>query len=287
MNNPAKDFCFRTDLSADEYHRMPGLSSSIANVLISKSPAHAFHAHPLMGNHPHAATKDMDKGTMIHTLVLGKGKMIAPLPFDDWRTKAAREQRDHVASLGSVAVLECDYVEAKATAEIIIKNLREREGIEFNGISEVAAFWKELTPHGTVACRGQFDHAWIGDDSALILDLKKCVDASKDAIERSAEKYGYALQSAAYRRAMTMIRPDLAGRIKFKFAFVELEAPYAFNVVEPDGVFAEIGEQRWFNAVNKWAECLATNKWPAYSDKFISAPAWALNKLINEMEEAA
>lgn len=287
MSEQSKDFCFKTDLSADEYHHMPGLSSSIANVLINKSPAHAFHAHPMFGNHPRVATKDMDKGTMIHTLVLGRGKQIAPLQFDDWRTKAAREAREYECSIGNVPVLACDYDEAFTTASIITKNLREQEGIELNGISEVAAFWNELTPRGPVACRGQFDHAWIGDNSAVILDLKKCMDASKNAIERSAERYGYALQAAAYRRAVTMIRPDLAGRIKFKFAFVELEKPYAMNVVEPDGMFAELGEQRWFNAVNLWAECLYTGKWPAYSDKYISAPPWALNKLISEMEDAA
>lgn len=279
--------CFRNDLSPDAYHNLPGLSSSIANVLINQSPAHAYHMHPTMGGNRRPATKDMDKGTMIHTLLLGKGKTISAIAVDDWRTKVAKELRDEAWAKGQIPVRYCDYAEAIIATDIIRKNLRERDGIEFNGQSELAAFWNELAPKGVVACRGQLDHVWIRDNSADILDLKKCADASKGAIERSAERYGYAMQSAAYRRAVSIIRPDLAGRIRFRFAFVELEPPYAHNVVEPDGVFSEIGEQRWFNAVNKWAECLATNNWPAYADKFISAPAWALNKLINEMEDAA
>jgi hypothetical protein len=227
----------------------------------------------------------MDMGTMFHALLLGKGKQIAVINVDDWRTNAAKALRDTALDENKIPVKTAEYDEVMLAVESVRAGLREQHGIVLNGRSELSAFWQESTPYGIVECRGQMDHAWT--DEGRIIDIKKCVDASKSSVERSAERYGYALQCAAYRRAMATINPTLWGRVKFQFVFCELEAPYAFSVVEPDAMFAELGEQRWHMATNKWAKCLAEGKWPAYEDSHISAPNWALTRMIAEMEDAA
>src|SRR5262249_39839754 len=69
------------EISPDEYHTRPAFSSSLAKILIDRSPLHAKQAR---GKTP---TKQMDRGTAGHTFLLGKGKRIEPVPFDSYHTK--------------------------------------------------------------------------------------------------------------------------------------------------------------------------------------------------------
>ena len=138
--------------------------------------------------------------------------------------------------------------------------------------------WQEETEHGPVDCRGMIDHLW--PDSGTQLDLKITEDASPGALERTAENFGYGIQEAAYRRGYEKVRPDLAGRVRMVFAFVEVGDVFAMNIVHSDGVFRELGERRWMRAVNTWGDCIKRNHWPAYQTGFgqLTAPTWALSR---------
>lgn len=258
-------------VSADEYHALPGFSSSVAKVLIERSPAHAKAA---AGKAP---TKAMDRGTIIHRLVLGRGKEFSVIQYSDWRTKVAQTQRDDARAQGLVPVLAHDFEDYNLAAESIRVQLADR-GINLDGESELAIEWTEQTPHGPVECKGMLDHCW--PETGIILDLKVTENASPSAIERTAENFGYAIQYAAYTRALIALDPDLAGRVAFAFAFCEPEPPYAINLTEPDGVFQQLGTQRWLRAVNAWAECTAKNHWPSYGSAVnpITSPSWALSR---------
>ena len=257
------------DISPDEYHALPGLSSTIAKTLLARSPAHAKAA---VGKKP---TKGMDRGTIIHRLLLGKGKDYQVVQHENWTTKDAKTKRDEARALGLVPVLAHDLEDYCTAAEAIRVQLADRDVI-LDGASELAIQWEEQTKHGVVQCRGMLDHCWL--DAGLILDLKITEDAAPSAIERTAENFGYAIQAAAYTRALTALDPTLAGRVKFLFAFCEPDAPYAINMTTPDGVFREIGERRWQRAVDSWAECQARGVWPTYGTDVnpISSPSWAL-----------
>lgn len=259
------------DVTPDEYHALPGLSSSIAKVLNAQSP---LHAQTIAGKKP---TPVMDFGTVAHRLVLGKGKAFAVLDFDDWKTKAARESRDEARAAGLVPIKTADFERAQKVADAATAQLKAR-GIVLDGDSEVAVRWYEPSPSGPVLCRAMFDHVWIA--KGKILDLKITGDASPSFTERNAENLGYAIQASAYTRAMTALRPDLGGRVRFAFAFAEDDAPYALNLCAPDGPFAEIGERRWLRAVNTWGRCQETGIWPGYGDSLntISPPPWALSR---------
>lgn len=267
------------DIDPDAYHLLPGLSATTAKTLIARSPLHAWHAHPYFGAaNDNAPTKPMDQGTACHTFLLGKGKRIACLPFDDWRTKAARETRAKTRKAGMVPMLHEDYTAASILADGIKARLKTDHDLELDGTSEQAMEWHEDSSAGPVLCRGMMDHVWI--DRGLILDLKMVDDASIAAIERTCETFGYGIQASAYRRGLGQCFPDLMGRVKFLFLFVERDAPYASNLVEPDGVFAELGERRWLRAVERWGRALKEKQWPAYGSRInrITAPPWAVTR---------
>jgi hypothetical protein len=257
------------NISQDEYHALPHFSSSVAKELIARS---ALHARSAAGKAP---TKLMDRGTIIHRLVLGKGKDYVIVDHGDWRSKAAQAKRDDARAQGLVPVLGCDFEDYAIAAEKIRIQLADR-GVVLDGESELAIEWTEETPHGPVLCKGMLDHCWRSN--GLILDLKITENASQPAIERTAESLGYGVQWAAYSRALTALDPGLAGRVGFAFAFCEPDDPWAINLAEPDGVFQQLGMQRWLRAVSTWAECMKNDRWPGYGQAVnpLTAPTWAL-----------
>lgn len=260
------------DITMDEYFALPHFSSSVAKTVISRSPRHAQQEREDGGKE---ATKEMDFGSVTHRLVLGAGKDYEPLPFKDWRTNDAKDAAKAARTAGKVPIKTADFERANLAAESIRVELSKR-GIILDGASELAVTWEEETEHGIVICKAMFDHAWL--ETGRILDLKLTENAAPWVIERNSESMGYAIQWAAYTRALAALRPSLSGKSDFLFAFGETDSPFAMNLTRPDGMFRELGERRWRRALTTWAECVATDTWPAYGDGInqLSPPAWAL-----------
>lgn len=259
-------------VTPDEYHERDGFSSSVAKAVIAQSPLHAkFQAAK-------KPSKVMDFGNVGHRLLLGKGKAFEVLDFDDWRTKDAKAAGEEARGRGVVPVLRKDFDRAEKLASKVAVELA-RHGIVLDGQSEVAIEWYEETSHGPLLCRAMFDHVWL--DRGVIFDLKITGDASPDFVERNSERLGYAIQAAAYRRALQAVRPELDGRIDFLFAFAENEEPFALNLERPSGAFRELGERRWLRACETWAGCLKAGVFPgydAYGVNSLSPPGWVLKR---------
>lgn len=259
--------------------REPSLSSSVAHVLVAKSPLHAWHLHPRLGGKRNAATRSTDRGSIAHALLLGTAdKELLVVQADDWRTKAARDLRDAARGTGQVAVLQHELDDASAAVKGIKARFKALK-VRLNGKSEISLFWSETADDGTVVqCRGRIDHLVLTPARARILDLKTCRSAHPRSCRSHAYEYGYDIQAAAYRSAITQLYPRFAGREEFLFLFAELEEPYGVLTCEPAGSLTELGNRRWRRAVNLWATCLRTKRWPGYADGVVQleAPSYAL-----------
>lgn len=268
----------------DDPCESPSLSASIAHVLLSQSPAHAWQRHPRLGATEKRPTRDMDVGTLVHAILLGTVKdSIGLVAADDFRSKDAREKRDTTRAAGKTPVLVHVFEEAESVATEIQKNLTAF-GIDFSkGKNEFAVAWQEETVSGPIWCRSRLDNL----QPTLIRDLKTIRSADPRTCMKHIIEYGYDVQFAAYTRAAERLAPNLVGRIGFEFVFVEVEPPYAVTPVRLDGQFRQLGEQKWERATGLWARCLKYDKWPAYAlDQpiIVSPPEWALAK---EMAEAS
>lgn len=270
-------------MSAVEYHAdpcdTPSLSASIAHVLDSQSPMHAYTMHPRLGGVARPPTKAFDLGSLSHALLLGNGKDIAIIDAPDYRTKAAQAARDQARDDGKVPVLVTAHEEAVEVTDTLRQRFADL-GLVLNGKSEVAAFWTENTYDGTpVQCRGMMDHL----KAPVVYDLKSCRSAHLDSCRKHVDAYGYDIQRAAYVSAMETLHPEFAGRIDFVFIFYELSPPFAVTPVRLSGAFRDLGRRRWKRAVNTWAQCLGANRWPAYVDSIteLEPPKWAMS---NDME---
>lgn len=285
------------ECSPDEYHKLPGFSSSLAKVLIAKSPMHAKDAadrHLENIDEEDGMTDQQlalrERGSVLHALLLGKGKRIAVQKVDAYRTKEAKADRDKARSDGHIPVKSAKMEVYELTA-IAIRSRLTALGHRLDGATEMAIQWCEPTPHGYVLCKGMLDHVtmWgheaaplgmepsLSPPGAIIDDLKIVGDASPPRNERSAESLGYAIQRSAYVRSLTALYPRLGGRITFRFLFCEPHRPFAVWCPTPSGMFRELGEQRWLRAVHAWGEGMATGRWPGYAThEEIDAPMWAL-----------
>ena len=272
-------------MPAAEYHadpcETPSLSSSMAHKLLSKSPAHAYLAHPRLGGHVSEPSDTLDRGTVIHELVLGTVGGIVALEHDNYRTKVAREERDVARAKGKVPVLAKEMAPLKLAADAIKEGIR-KHGIDLDGQSEVTAFWSERSAAGPVQCRARFDHLV----DSRIYDLKTTRSASPRDIAKSVESYGYATQSVAYLRALEANRPELVGRTSYRWIFCELEPPYAVTIAEPSGGLEALGNMRWLRAVEMWGRCLKNDRWPPYSEAtvLVEPMPWALDREFEHKE---
>lgn len=264
------------DVDPATYHTLPGLSASIATKLIQRSPLHAWSEYNGDRDDP---TKRMDRGSVVHRMLLGKGANYACLPYDNWTTKAARESRDKTRESGVIPLTHVQHTEYEVATREIRKRLDEAGHFlsSTTGHSELAIAWQEPTPNGPVDCRCMIDHVDL--ERGLLYEVKIVDDAHPEAIERSAENMGYRIPAAAYIRALVALRPELMGRIVYRFLFCEAVEPYAFYDPEPDDGFLETGDRDWRRAVTRWGECSADNRWPHYQAYgYISRPTWALRR---------
>lgn len=263
-----------------DYHdqkdaKTPRLSYSIAKILLAKSPLHAWDAHPLFGNNGITPTKAMDTGSIGHDLLLGGGDPLDILDYDSFRTKDAKADRENSYALGHIPILKKDYEKI----ELVVEKVKEQLHVYFPEFfeaheSEFPVIWKA---ENGIECQSKFD--WVKLTTGLMIDLKFTKDASTEKCKSQIINMGYDVQEAFYTEAFNKTYPELAGRTKWKFIFIETEAPYAISIIETDSTFKELGRMKMNYALDVWKSCLEKDTWPGYGCNTVEAPGWAVNKM--------
>jgi hypothetical protein len=154
----------------------PSLSSSIAHILVTQSPRHGWLAHPRLGGQQRASTPQMDEGSILHKLLLGKGAQFEMVMADDWRTNAAKASRAEILEAGRIPILAHKFEALKAAAERIAKNAAY-QGFPIKGDAEVAIEFVDCADRKRereVLCRCRIDMIAAGH---VLLDVKKVATA--------------------------------------------------------------------------------------------------------------
>ena len=262
-------------MSSEGYHRLPSLSASGAKTLLQ--PGGPAKYRWLMDHRDERPTKDAwDEGHCIHHFVFGSDP--APIPVDaaDWRTKAAKEQRDKIRAHHGVPLLRKDYDRCQTIAAAVLENpdaaslLLHPDGGRA-GVAEEPIFWTD--PETGISLRARPD--WRSDDWSVIVDLKSTTDASADGFARSVYKYGYDVQAELYRAGVRELHGVDAA---FVFLCVETTPPYLTQCHILDDTYAAIGHNRFRRAVELWHDCTTTGIWPGYRTGWdkprLSPPNW-------------
>lgn len=276
------------DVSTEAYHKdpceTPSLNPSTAAKFIESCALHAWQEHPRLGGKNSEHTTATTDGTVLHALLLGAGlEQIAIIDVDDFKTKAAREERDAAVAKGKCVVKTEDFIVAQKAAEVIKARLKNDFGLEMTGQSEQKLEWTEETTEGPVLCRTMLDHFITNFDHTTeitIFDLKKIRSADPHTCQNQIREYSYDLKAAAHISAMGKICPEAVGRIHYRWLFVEYEPPHVVTPLYPDGQMRLLGDLKWERACRLWAKCLRTNTWPGYVEQptAIGPAHWELDK---------
>lgn len=268
------------DISANQYHadRIPGveqptLSRSIAHILCTDSPLHAWTAHPKLNpNYKPTEKEEFDIGHVVHDLLLFGGSSVEVVDAENWRTKAAQEARDAARDAGRQPLLPHQWQACEEMADAVRRQLERWEDgpVPFtDGQPEQTIVWDEAG----VVCKARPD--WIRDDHAAIDDFKTCRSANPDAFTRSLFGYGYDLQAYMYVRGLHMAT-GASLDTPFRFVAIEKQPPYAVSVVALGPAAWTIARKKYEYAVNLWRECLESSRWPGYEPRvaYAELPAW-------------
>lgn len=263
-----------------EYHAdpcpSPSLSSGVAKLLCSATPAHARIAHPKLNPAFEPTNKSsFDLGTAAHQLLLQGVEDVVIVEADNWMTKAAKEQRDAAYAAGRTPLLAKDWGRVQAMADAAVRQL---EGFDLdpmpltNGKPEQTLLWEE----DGVWCRARYD--WLHNNMATIDDLKTtAASADPRAWQRTMFGIGGDVQAAFYSRG---IQRTFGVTPLFRFVVQEVKPPFALSIVTPSDAVMVQADEKVEHAISLWRECLRTNSWPAYSRELatVELPSWEQRK---------
>jgi hypothetical protein len=257
---------------------VPALSYSIAKTLIGDSPRHAWCAHPLLGGVKAPPTVEMDFGQVAHRLLLGKGQEFAVFEGESWRGKEAAAFWDKAVADHVTPIKRTDHTRALALVSEVRRQLQEM-GLghvfsEAGGIAEEKFSWTEGACHLT--CVIDWHRA------PEIWDLKITNNAHPKSCAKKIINEHLDMQEEFCTRALASRMPELQGRIKFRFLFVEDSFPFCITPYENDGTGRAIGVSKTMRAFSLWEKCMASGRWPGYAEGIVrgETPEWAMKQEI-------
>ena len=251
--------------------------------MVSRSPAHLVWSK----QHPQKVTPAMNLGSAAHAWILEPDdapNQVYVMPHDiNRRTKAGRaEYEEAVARAGDrVVVTASEAVALQGMAEAVHKNKAAHELLS-QGQAETSLLWKD-TETGLM-CRGRPD--WYREDG-IVVDLKTCQDARRDAFSKSVATYRYHVQAAFYLHLLVSLGEIPADTSSFAFIACEKAPPYGVAVYELDAEDIERGAREFRADLNRYAEVQNqiaagdVEKCQSYPETILSLslPAWARNQI--------
>jgi len=277
------------------YHRdpldAPSLSSSMARLLLSRSPLHVWTNHPRLNpkwTPPDGATR-FDFGSAVHMLVLGRGPELSIVNADNYTTKAAREARDEARHGGLIPILTADHQRAQDMASAFFTQLAMLEDEDVirlfspdgGGRSERTIAWQE----GDQWCRGRPDRM-IESGAGLVAfaDYKTTTrSAHPAAVSRAIFDLGADFQWAFYDRGFRALEKN---PVQHWLITQETEPPFALSVTTLSPAAKAIAASKVATAIRMWNTCMASDYWPSYPRKVaeLDVPSWVENDWIDRRD---
>lgn len=264
------------DLTHAEYLADPveggSLSSSGARRLLPPSCPAKF---DYWRTHAEPPKEDYELGHAAHDAVLGSGPEIVVVEAEDWRTKAAREQRDDARTRGAVPMLRDQWRQVLAMRDAVLSHpFAGRLFTPGSGTPETSLVWHDDEPG--IWRRARLDWLRYSTGSRLVVpDLKTANSANPGEFARQAANLGYHQQAAWYLDAVRAL--GLGGDdAVFVFVVVEKTPPYLVSVIQLDVVAMRMGRALNQQAIRIYADCTRSGIWHSYTHDvaLVSLPGW-------------
>jgi exodeoxyribonuclease VIII len=172
---------------------------------------------------------------------------------------------------GAITISAADAEVIEGIAAAVAAHPIARAAIEGAAV-EVSGYYTD--PETGVRCRIRPDA--LRCDIGVIVDLKSALDASPRAFERAMHQRGYHTQAAMYAAGYHAITGEALSDLLM--VAVEKALPFAVVIYRIADTALAVGTAVYRDALRRYAECLAADGWPGYSDHIeaLTLPAWAI-----------
>lgn len=292
------------ELTAEEYHSYAvtgdWFSNSDAKALLNSCPAQFDYDRR---NAVRKISDAFDFGHVWHAVILGKGEayqVFEPKKLDG-RTGPGKEQKaavDAARAAGTTPIYGDQYALILAMAEAVKADPVPHALLTAPGRQEVCLFWyqkiKVSDPHNAlygqtvqVQRRAMIDHLPdMPDDpreSVRLVDGKTADHVKPDDdMRKKIYDYAYHRQAETYAAAVEALFNRDAEVV---FIFQSKKAPHLIVPVELDTLAMRVAAAENRQAMEIWAECVATGEWLGYTNGVATSgvPAWIERQYDDEI----
>lgn len=248
----------------DLYHAGPGISSTGLKEIL-KSPAH-YRAY-LDGQEDSAAFR---LGRLVHMRLLEPevyGQVVTFMPnFTELHghpnTNAHRQAKaEWLKANEHREVLTLNEAEEHERYWLSMKASKLASKIFTGGSAEVSCYW--IDEATGVLCRARADYI----RGEAIFDLKTTsYSAAPKEFQKTVLNFAYHVSAALYLDGFQRFLP-----VKhFSWVALEKKPPYCFGFFAADQELLNAGRAEYTKALATFAECMKTQIWPGYEEKFVN-----------------
>lgn len=255
------------EMSIESYHQHEAISNTGLGYIL-KSPAHYI----AYRNQPPEATTAQIIGSATHAGILEPAlfkERYASMPEGlDRRTKIGKQTYEDLQASGKMILPHTAFQNIQRMIEEAYSHPTVSTYLK-GGVTERSFFWKDKETG--VSCKSRPDYL---RKDGIIVDLKTTDSASLVAFQKSVANYAYYRQAAF---AMDGLKAVLGvDQVGFVLIAIEKEPPYAIAIFILDSDAIAAGRLEYQFALNTYANCLKTDRWPGYTveTQTLSLPGW-------------
>ena len=262
----------------------PSMSRSMAHELVTSCPEKLWAGCYLNPRHEPVKKKEFDIGDASHLIVLEPdqwGDRVVLVDARDYRTDAAKEARDAAYAAGKTPLLPQQRDHILAMHRALIANSDARALLFEDDGSENELTFVAIEEETGIYVKARADR--VNLKAARVVDYKST--GSANPLDWAGRVYdnGYYIQDPWYR---DVIASATGTWIKeFLFVVQEPKPPYSISINWLATVDIELGRSMAARAIDTFARCLATGRWPGYGRNEVAMKAWARNALA-DLDEA-
>jgi hypothetical protein len=290
------------DIPAEDYHGNPdllpgpSLSSSGAKSLLAKSPLHFWHDSAMNPNRVEQSKPHFNLGKAAHDKILLPDRwedhyFVTPEGFTRAASKkfALEIAEADAAAESGMTVLSFDQAETVDAMAAAIKSSPLAVATLTNGVTEETLAWQDEQTGVWLRARPDFRPNSILTKRAVMVvsDLKFVAptNASPKGFEKAIENFGYHQSAAFYMDGIKAVYGHYPTH--WVHVVIEKEPPYCVSLYELPGEDIERGRVLNRRAIDIFAGCLNSGKWPGYADdpKPVGLPHWARMQIDNMTPE--
>lgn len=284
-------------ISNADYHRNPNLlpepslSSSGCKTILNKSAFHFWWDSPMNPNRPpETSSPALNVGKAAHDMVLLSERWtehyyVLPKGFS---RAATVKQADAIAEADAaiesgLTVLSHDEAETVRAVANAIKGNSLAVASLTAGEPEETLVWQDPRTGVWLRVRPDFrpDSILVKRPVMVVPDLKFMAStyATPEGFGRAIHQFGYHQSAALYADGIKAIYGHYPTH--WLHVVVEKEPPHCVALYQLPGEDIELGRVLNRRAIDQFARCLDTGKWPGYADEptQVGLPVWSKMKI--------